>query len=247
MPFALQVMDGQLPGEVLPIVGNEITLGRSSGLILLEDTEVSGKHCTIQMLAGDLFVVDHGSRNGTLVNGQKIDRVKVRAGDRIKVGSSEFRVVDWPMAADFLDPIKLIDSWCSSLTEGDGDVFSQNIAELVQKEWQQCIEDVHLKLTLESKDGRVMNYSVPVKELVVGRSGVVPLLAEDEEASRKHARFFVSEDGHVCIEDLKSANGTFVNEERLVGSRWLSSADVVRLGKTRIKVSAVLPEFIDPI
>ncbi|MBM3381237.1 MAG: FHA domain-containing protein [Betaproteobacteria bacterium] len=247
MPFALQVMEGQLPGEILPILSNEITLGRSSGQLLLEDTEVSGKHCTIQMLAGELFVVDHGSRNGTLVNGQKVDRLKLRTGDRLKVGGNEFRIVDWPMASDFLDPMKMLENWCSSLAQGERDGFSQNIAELIRKEWQQCLEDVHLKLTLEARDGRVVNYSVPVKEIVVGRSGVVPLLAEDEEASRKHARFYVREDGRVCVEDLMSANGTFVNEERLAGSRPLSSTDIIRLGKTRMQVSTVLPEFIDPI
>jgi pSer/pThr/pTyr-binding forkhead associated (FHA) protein len=247
MPFALQVMDGQLPGEVLPIVGNEVTLGRSSGQLLLEDTEVSAKHCTVQMIAGELFVVDHASRNGTLVNGQKIDRSKLRTGDRLKVGSSEFRIVDWPMASEFLDPMQFLDKWCDSLRESDRDAFAQNIAELIEREWKQCLEDVHLKLTLESRDGRVAKYSVPVKELVVGRSGVVPLIAEDEEASRKHARFYVNSEGRVCVEDLNSANGTFVNEERLLGSRNISPTDIVRLGKTRMQVNLELPEFNDPI
>ena len=81
MPFALQFMDGQVPGEILPLVGNSMTLGRSSGDLLLEDTEVSGRHCSLQLQSGDLVMQDHGSRNGTWVNGQRVDRIKLHPGD----------------------------------------------------------------------------------------------------------------------------------------------------------------------
>ena len=243
MPYALQLMEGPTPGEILPILGHTLTLGRSVGDLLLEDTEVSGRHCSIQMVAGELILQDHGSRNGTLVNGEKTEKSKLRPGDLLKVGSSEFRIVDWPMAAEFLDPLKLVENWSLSLEENDRSVFSQNIAELLKHEWELCLKDVHLKFILMARDGRIVNHLVPVSELVVGRSGTVPLLAEDDEASRKHARFFIETDGKVKIEDLQSANGTFVNEERIAGIRTLYGTDIVRLGRTRMQVYPFVPEF----
>lgn len=247
MPYALQLMEGPTPREILPILGNNLTLGRSVGELLLEDTEVSSRHCSIQMIAGELILQDHGSRNGTLVNGEKTEKTKLRPGDLLKVGSSEFRIVDWPMAAEFLDPMKLVENWCLTLEENERSVLSQSIAELLKHEWELCLKDVHLKFVLMARDGRIVDHLVPVSELVVGRSGTVPLLAEDEEASRKHARFFIENDGKVKIEDLQSANGTFVNEERIAGICTLYGTDVVRMGRTRMQVCPFFPEFIGQV
>ncbi|NBO39217.1 FHA domain-containing protein [bacterium] len=247
MPYALQHIDGQRPGEILPIVSNSLTLGRSQGDLLLEDSEVSGKHCSVQMLAGELLLVDHGSRNGTYLNGTRTDRSKLRPGDIVKVGSSEFRIIEWPMGGDFQDPITLVERWSESLQKLELSSFTQSVAQLIKKEIELCLNDVHLKLTLESKDGRVVNHLVPVNEIILGRSGTVPLLAEDEEASRKHARVFVDSRACIQIEDLNSANGSFVNEERIVAPRRVKPGDMIRLGKTRIQVALFLPEFSAPI
>lgn len=246
MPYAIQCMEGRTPGEILPILGNAMIVGRSTGDILIEDAEVSARHCSLYMFSGELFVQDHGSRNGTLVNGQRVERIKLRPGDTIKVGPVEFRVVDWPQAVEFLDPLREAGRWVQSLGRGEQTAFAQDLADLIRREWDLCVKDIQLKMTIEARDGRLVNHVVPVGELVVGRSGTVPLLAEDEEASRKHARFFVEQDGKLRVEDLNSANGTFVNEERIVGIRELNPADLVRLGKTRMQVVLYLPEFSSP-
>lgn len=247
MPYALQVMDGQRAGEILPLVAGVVSIGRSLGDLLLEDTEVSSRHCTVQLNAGELLVVDHSSRNGTFLNGQKIDRSRIRVGDALQVGGVSFRLIEWPNEPEFADPTTLIKSWCEQLENESRNQSGQSIAMLVAKEIELCQLDVQLKLTIESKDGRIVNYVVPVGEVVLGRAGAVPLLAEDDEASRKHARVYVSDDGHLMCEDVGSANGTYINEERLTGRRRLRDNDVVRLGRTKIRFACLLSEFSSPI
>lgn len=247
MPFALQHVDGPRGGEILPLISQTLTIGRSVGELLLEDTEVSSKHCTVQMNAGELIIVDHASRNGTLLNGQRVDRSRLRAGDQLRIGSVVFRVIEWPEAPEFLDPLLMTKNWCQRISEEGNSQFSPQIAQLVEKEISLCLNDIQLKLTIESKDGRVLNHLIPVSEAVLGRAGPIPLLAEDEEASRKHARVSVTPDGYLQVEDMGSANGTFVNEERLAGRRKLQSCDVVRLGKTNIQFSFVIEEFNLPV
>ena len=59
-------------------------------------------------------------------------------------------------------------------------------------------------------------------ELVIDDSGIDP----------HHLELFCDEYGNVFITDLKSTNGTFVNDKALDGFKLLVAGDKVRLGKT---------------
>jgi pSer/pThr/pTyr-binding forkhead associated (FHA) protein len=247
MPFAIQLMDGQRSGEILPLISNSVTIGRSAGEILLEDTEVSGRHCTVQMNSGELIIIDHSSRNGTFLNGRRVDRNRLRAGDTLQIGQSVFRIVEWPETPNFVDPVAIAQEWCRQISESPEMQAHKEIAALVEKEIELCISDVQIRLTLESKDGRIISHLVPSAEVILGRAGSVPLLAEDEEASRKHARLFVDSEGYIVVEDLGSANGTYFNEERLAGRRRIFSGDKIRLGRTIVKANLSITEFSSAI
>lgn len=84
---------------------------------------------------------------------------------------------------------------------------------------------------------------LPISDVfTIGRSDDNDLALDwDRQVSRHHARLrFV--DGELWIEDLASSNGTFVNEERLAGSRRLASGDTVRVGSTILEVDIPAPE-----
>ena len=51
------------------------------------DTKVSSHHAEIRFEGGNYFVVDTGSSNGTLVNGKKVSRQKLKVGDRVTFGA----------------------------------------------------------------------------------------------------------------------------------------------------------------
>jgi tRNA A-37 threonylcarbamoyl transferase component Bud32 len=63
-------------------------------------------------------------------------------------------------------------------------------------------------------------------------------LSDDPELSRRHARVERDARGRLSIDDLGSANGTFVNGERVVGPRELRAGDMVRVGSTTLEVTA---------
>jgi V8-like Glu-specific endopeptidase len=50
------------------------------------DLDASGRHAEVRLEAGSYFVVDGASRNGTWVNGQRIDRAEIKNGDEIEFG-----------------------------------------------------------------------------------------------------------------------------------------------------------------
>ncbi len=74
-------------------------------------------------------------------------------------------------------------------------------------------------------------------EVLVGRTDVADLLLSDGLVSREHARF-VMKGGQLAIEDLGSTNGTFVNGDRLRGSRTVGDGDRVLIGTSIIKVAS---------
>jgi Mg-chelatase subunit ChlD len=63
-------------------------------LCILHDEFVSGRHASIVFEGGNLFLVDHGSRNGSFVNEVKVGDTSVLLsfGDVIRLGGSELRV-----------------------------------------------------------------------------------------------------------------------------------------------------------
>lgn len=71
--------------------------------------------------------------------------------------------------------------------------------------------------------------------LTVGRDPAcdVPLVW-DPETSRLHAHLESVGAQWAVVDDALSRNGTFVNGERVTGSRWLCDQDVISCGKTRI-------------
>ena len=75
--------------RILP--GSIRTLGRATGADFIVDaTLVSRVHCRLTVsAAGNLEVRDLESTNGTYVNGERIDAVRLAPGDRVQVGRVE--------------------------------------------------------------------------------------------------------------------------------------------------------------
>lgn len=81
-------------GGIIPVQG-ELKIGRkSNNHLILEDQFVSGNHVRIFVKNTDYMIEDLGSTNGTKVNNQRLEeRVILKVGDEVEVGSSVFKVI----------------------------------------------------------------------------------------------------------------------------------------------------------
>jgi hypothetical protein len=70
--------------------------------------------------------------------------------------------------------------------------------------------------------------------LSIGRSSESDVRIEDRYASGLHARIF-SREGRTYIEDMRSTNGTLLNDAELKGEAELIDGDVVRIGDTEFR------------
>jgi transcriptional regulator with GAF, ATPase, and Fis domain len=85
----LIVVDGPDLGREFDVPMRGGGIGRGDGnLVTLGDPSVSRQHCTLELRDGALCLVDPGSRNKTLVNGQPITVHRLEAGDEIVVGQT---------------------------------------------------------------------------------------------------------------------------------------------------------------
>lgn len=74
------------------------------------------------------------------------------------------------------------------------------------------------ELILEIVEGPDAGRQVPLDRAIeIGRGAEAGLVLEDDEVSRRHARI-TPESGGAVVEDLGSANGTFVNQNELSGA-----------------------------
>ena len=90
----LVVLAGAKQGTEIPLKKEKFIIGRASDCTLRAGSEaISRHHCAIVRRDGKLAVRDLGSRNGTYVNGDKIDGdTSLNNGDIVRVGTLEFRI-----------------------------------------------------------------------------------------------------------------------------------------------------------
>ena len=85
--------------ELVPLTGQRVTLGKASTneVSLEHDATVSRLHAILENHGSAWSIRDLGSRNGTYINGEKIDAERVlRSGDEVRIGKCRlvFREVE---------------------------------------------------------------------------------------------------------------------------------------------------------
>ncbi|HYE60810.1 MAG TPA: FHA domain-containing protein [Phycisphaerales bacterium] len=77
---------------------------------------------------------------------------------------------------------------------------------------------------------------------VVGRDPAIALQIEDQLASRKHCqvRFDETRNGYV-LTDMKSANGTRINDRVITGETVLNDDDEITIGSTKLLFTMSTP------
>ena len=92
-----------------------------------------------------------------------------------------------------------------------------------------------LKILLKLKDKELKTLETDKAEITIGRNENNDIHINNLGASKKHARIF-RRNGKYIIEDLKSTNGTLMNNESIITAK-LSGSDVITIGKHNLYIS----------
>jgi pSer/pThr/pTyr-binding forkhead associated (FHA) protein len=187
------------------------TIGRGEDCeIMLEGETVSRRHCSITQW-GAVFILQDSSRNGTFVNGQRVSQAQLRDNDQIRVGQN----------------LLLVNLSPRNSTRA----FRRAETTPLQSGW-----------VIEMKPHIVVNglesgVTQPFGEerITIGRRTGNHLILEGDNISREHVAIERRENDYYLV-DLGSANGTYLNEEK-VEAAPLHHGDRVRIGNYILQVT----------
>ncbi len=206
----LQVRLSEGFGEPVLLEPPGCTVGRGEvNDIVIESDEAALFHADIQVTEKAVTILDTGTRSGTFVNGRRvITPATLKSGDTVTVGGVELLVESRFKA------VKTIELETFGLLETGSGGWS-----------------------LLAETGPHAGDRIPVAgRMNIGRSSSCHIAIFDPGLSRQHAEFLL-ERNQLSIRDLGSANGTWVNDER-VSEQQLQDGDVVRFDKLIFKVIA---------
>ncbi len=98
----LKVLAGAKQGAEIPLKKSKFVIGRASECTLRAGSEaISRQHCAVLRREKGFTIRDLGSRNGTFVNGKRIEsETELTDGDQVRVGPLEFVFVGSNEPAD---------------------------------------------------------------------------------------------------------------------------------------------------
>jgi pSer/pThr/pTyr-binding forkhead associated (FHA) protein len=211
----------QLNDQQFPLDAGPTRIGSGDGVhIALPAGDAPGTQAEIERAADGQVTIRRGSTAAQVrVNGVVLgaEPVPLMHGDRVEIGSVELRYAD-DTKAGATQFVSVSDMAVLGGTRGGAPRATAG-------------SGGRLVSLVDGKE-----YLVPDSGLVLGRDAACDVVVAQNEVSRRHAEIAPSELGYM-VRDT-SANGVFVNGERVQGSRRLARSDVLRVGSEEFRFHA---------
>lgn len=196
-----------------------IFIGRDAASdVLLRDAEVSRRHACIECGEQGCTIIDLDSANGIYVNGQRVTRAALAAGDEVRLGDCVLRYETDARPAE--PDVTIID------TADD----AQNT--MLEARLTTELNDTSQPRLVVVAPGKTWEVPLATEVLTLGRHPDNDVDLGYVNVSRQHARIERRGDGFI-LRDLDSANGTWVSGARIT-THTLRDGDNIRIGPASI-------------
>ena len=92
-------------GDPIPMLKKQLLVGRRESCdVVLRFENVSAHHCKLYVQSGYWYVKDQNSRNGTKINGVRVDEKRVDPGDILSVAKHQYEVTYSPVDLGAVGP-----------------------------------------------------------------------------------------------------------------------------------------------
>ena len=246
----LVIYEGDMQRAEHQLAGAVVGLGRHpKNDIVLDDRTLSRFHARIERREGDYIVVDLGAQNGVHLNGSRIEgEASLQYGDRIDLGrytavfhAPVAKPVTVPKVSHSPKPHSParredldvdVDLDLGLDLDADDDLLGTAGPDRSEPDdsFNEASQVEYLPpqptLVLLFNGMEMSRHPMLDTGLIVGRSKQSDVVISLLGLSRRHSRIVSGDDG-VSVEDLGSQNGTWVNNERIEGSRLLKHGDIL--------------------
>jgi pSer/pThr/pTyr-binding forkhead associated (FHA) protein len=197
----------------------EVTIGRETDRqLILPAASVSRRHARLLFGGPQPMIVDEGSANGVVVNGARI-AAPTPVGPGVRIDLAEFTLVVAPAPrTETVPPIEGPPEDPAASWSDGSDAPLQSI-----------------RLVAEGGVWNGRMFELTGAQVSVGRAVDNDLVFDDPSLSRKHAVLRQLGNNRVDVEDLKSSNGTFVNDRR-IDRATAAVGDALRFGEVQFRI-----------
>ena len=245
----LVISDNEGTTTVVPFVRDEISIGRKDGnTIRLTERNISRRHCTLERVNGTYRVRDHGSYNGVVINGSKIEgEAAIQAGDHLQIGdytllveaeAASLPVGEVPKSMPPPPPPRV-------RSEEASETEPTRVAPIPKPPGSTTSTPSPAPARVAAPSRLVVltpplagaEFALPERgELRIGRAEELEITIDHRSVSREHARLSC-EGGRYRLVDRGSSNGLLVNGERITDAE-LNAGDVLELGEVLVRFVA---------
>jgi ABC-type multidrug transport system ATPase subunit/pSer/pThr/pTyr-binding forkhead associated (FHA) protein len=229
---------------------------------VFDDARVSWRHATISFSGRSWVIEDHGSTNGTFVQGQRIHQLEIGPGSAVHLGNA----TDGPRLSLSGAAASVAQQQPYAAQGASAGYAAQQAPQqqAPQAGWQQPQQAQVPQQQGFPQQGPGGGAGAPPvygdrspttfhhlslgRVMRIGRALENELVVSDLQVSRNHAEFHATPDGRFEIRDLGSHNGTFVNGMPIAkgGTALLGPNDIVGVGHSTFRiVGDRLEEFVD--
>jgi pSer/pThr/pTyr-binding forkhead associated (FHA) protein len=215
------------PARQLSFTQDVVLIGRDpKNDVAFEDRNASRHHARLVRVGGAFELEDLGSLNGTRVNERPAVRVRLEAGDQIRVGAHSIVVLA-------LRP----ESEAEAASPESGPLDCTRVAAYPEPPRASTPDACVL---LVERDGQVVTSQALHADITtLGRDPACGVVLPDDDVSRHHARI-LRKHGRYYLEDLDSLNGTFVDGEPVYSFK-LAADPPVQIGPYLLRLRSALP------
>ena len=209
---------------VLQTLSVQIGRGSHNDITLLDD-KVSRNHARLSQTDAGWQIEDLASVNGTRVNESKIaGHTPITESDRIQIGDAVLQLTQAPASSTR--------STTEDATVLEATVIdnARDLAQTVRDEpMDVVVPNTHVPRLAVQFEGRIWEIPLTASSVTIGRAPENDLVLNHPKVSRNHARIERTEDGGLKLIDNRSANGTFVQGEKITRIA-LVGGETIRMG-----------------
>lgn len=232
--ISLEVTEGPDQGVRHTLSKTHTVLGRGDVDIKLNDPTVSGTHASIDYVGTEIMIVDLQSSNGTMVNGEKVEKTVLGNMDEIKLGNSRLFV---SIVRDVYGTYSQEEAETAP-APAEREVMAVDPNEITSPRHpfvNPALDPTFraLLFVLQGPD-KGTKFLIAKQSTVVGRGDGVDFQLNDLTVSRRHCQIAVRSREFMGIKDLASTNSTYLNGKP-VSAVQIKHNDVLQLGDSMLR------------